>query len=90
MSSPKNRLNLKLWHKTFLISNLCRILNRLYSGIRSHERRMFMDKFDGRSEFRHTGDLIQVMPMVAPVEKDRISKAKALLKEALEVLEKEQ
>ena len=51
-----------------------------------------MYKFDGRSEFRHIGDLIQVMPVesVAPVEKDRISKARALLKEALEILEKEQ
>lgn len=51
-----------------------------------------MAKFDGRSELRHTGDLIQVMPLesVAPVEKDRISKARALLKEALEVLETEQ
>ncbi len=51
-----------------------------------------MYKFDGRSDFRHTGDLIQVMPMesVAPVEKNRISKAKALLEEAIELLEKEQ
>lgn len=50
-----------------------------------------MAKFDGRSELRHTGDLIQVMPLesVAPVEKDRISKARALLKEALEVLKEQ-
>lgn len=48
--------------------------------------------FNGKSTARQLGDLIQVMPLesVAPVEKDRISKARALLKEALEVLEKEQ
>lgn len=49
-----------------------------------------MDKFDGKSTARHIGDVIPVDPIEeTSVEEDR-RKVVSLLKEALEILEKEQ
>lgn len=48
-------------------------------------------EFNGRSEFRELGDIVPVAPIdPTSIEEDRIRKARSLLKEALEVLEKEQ
>ena len=48
--------------------------------------------FNGKSEFRELGDIVPV-DLIEPkfsIEKTNVQKAVALLKEALEVLEKEQ
>lgn len=49
-----------------------------------------MENFSSRSNHRQVGDIIPVS-LIEPtsIEKDRISKAKALLEEALELLERE-
>ena len=47
-----------------------------------------MDKFDGRSEFRHTGDVIPV-DLIEETSEENSHKVVSLLKEALEILERE-
>lgn len=48
-------------------------------------------EFNGRSEYRELGDIVPVAPIEpTSIEEDGIRKARALLKEALEILEKEQ
>lgn len=50
-----------------------------------------MENFNSRSNHRQVGDIIPVDPIdPTSIEEDRIRKARSLLKEALEVLEKEQ
>ena len=50
----------------------------------NERRKRTMDKFDGRSEFRHTGDVIPV-----DLIEENSHKVVSLLKEALEILERE-
>lgn len=47
-----------------------------------------MDKFDGKSTARHTGDVIQVDLIEETSIEENRHKVVSLLKEALEVLEK--
>lgn len=54
----------------------------------NERRKRTMDKFDGRSEFRHTGDVIPV-DLIEETSEENSHKVVSLLKEALEILERE-